>query len=116
VAGINEDDAFRNDVASRPDMASLEDYAAVPVEEFGAALLRGMGWKEGDVVGKRKEQISKARVVKIRPALLGIGAKEVPGGVGDEFGAWGKAAKGGKRNRTRCTILSCSKTRRRVRC
>ncbi|MCJ1253136.1 hypothetical protein MMC24_000943 [Lignoscripta atroalba] len=92
--GISEDDAFRADIASRPDMASLDDYAAVPVEEFGAALLRGMGWKEGDVVGKRKDQVSKARIVERRPALLGIGAKEVPGGVGDELGAWGKAAKG----------------------
>ena len=63
AAGINEDDAFRTDVASRPDSASLDDYAAVPVEEFGAALLRGMGWKEGDVVGKRKDQVSQARVV-----------------------------------------------------
>lgn len=92
--GINEDDAFRSDVASRPDSASLEDYAAVPVEEFGAALLRGMGWKEGEVVGKRKDQVSKPRILERRPALLGIGAKEVPGGVGDEIGAWGRAAKG----------------------
>ncbi|KAI9724451.1 MAG: hypothetical protein M1812_000519 [Candelaria pacifica] len=92
--GINEDDAFRSDVASRPESASLEDYAAVPVEEFGAALLRGMGWKEGDVVGKRKDQIAKSRVLERRPALLGIGAKEVPGGLGEELGAWGKASKG----------------------
>ncbi|KAI9670389.1 MAG: hypothetical protein M1817_004432 [Caeruleum heppii] len=93
--GISEDDAFRADVSSRPEPASLDQYAAVPVEEFGAALLRGMGWKEGDVVGKRKNQISKPRVVERRPALLGIGAKETPGaGVGDELGAWGKAAKG----------------------
>jgi G-patch domain len=89
---ISENDAYRNDVASRPDQASLDDYAAVPVEEFGAALLRGMGWKEGDVVGKRKDQISKPRVVERRPNLLGIGAKEVPGGV-EEFGAWGKGGK-----------------------
>ncbi|MCJ1485219.1 hypothetical protein MMC06_005393 [Schaereria dolodes] len=91
----NEDDAFKIDVASRPDSASLDDYAAVPIEKFGAALLRGMGWKDGDVVGKRrKTQISKTRVVEKRPALLGIGAKEAPGDLGDELGAWGKAAKG----------------------
>lgn len=90
----NEDDVFRNDVASRPDMASLDAYAAVPVEEFGAALLRGMGWKEGDAVGRRKEQITKPKAIERRPALLGIGAKEAPSGVGDELGAWGKVAKG----------------------
>lgn len=90
----NEDDHFRSDVASRPDPASLDDYARVPVEEFGLGMLRGMGWKEGEVVGKRKDQIRTARVVERRPALLGIGAKEVPGGVGDELGAWGKVTKG----------------------
>lgn len=94
----NEDDRFKADVASRPDVASLDDYAAVPVEEFGAAMLRGMGWKEGEAVGKRRAGAppppSKPRNPERRPALLGIGAKEVPGGVGDEFGAWGKVAKG----------------------
>lgn len=88
-SGANEDDSFRSDVASRPDSASLDEYAAVPIEEFGAALLRGMGWKEGDAVGKRKQQQVTARVVERRPALLGIGAKEVAGGV-EELGAWGK--------------------------
>ena len=90
---INENEAFRLDVASRPDSASFDDYAAVPVEEFGSALLRGMGWKKGDVIGKRKDQIAKPRDVIRRPALLGIGAKEVPGSV-EELGAWGKATKG----------------------
>ena len=91
---MNEDDRFKADVAARPDSADLDAYAAVPVEEFGAALLRGMGWKEGDAVGKVKNAVGKARVVERRPALLGIGAKEVPGGVGEEIGAWGKVAKG----------------------
>lgn len=93
----NEDDHFRSDVAARPDMASLDDYARVPVEEFGLGMLRGMGWKEGEVVGKRKDQVSKARIVERRPALLGIGAKEVPGGAGEELGAWGKVTRGGKK-------------------
>ena len=101
TSGVSEDVAFRTDISSRPDSASLADYAAVPVEEFGAALLRGMGWKEGDVVGKRKDTISKPRVVERRPALLGIGAKEMPGGVGDELGAWGKGAAAGNRKHRR---------------
>ena len=95
-SGTNEDGSFRSDVASRPDSASLDEYAAVPIEEFGAALLRGMGWKEGDAVGKRKHQKVKARAVERRPALLGIGAKEVAGGV-EELGAWGKTTTKGKR-------------------
>ncbi|KAI4279593.1 MAG: hypothetical protein LQ337_000178 [Flavoplaca oasis] len=92
--GMSEEDHFRSDVSSRPDSASLDDYARVPVEEFGLGMLRGMGWKEGETVGKRKDQASKPRVVERRPALLGIGAKEVPGGVGDELGAWGKEVRG----------------------
>ncbi|KAL2040071.1 hypothetical protein N7G274_006974 [Stereocaulon virgatum] len=95
---MNEDDRFKADVASRPDVATLDDYAAMPVDSFGAALLRGMGWKDGEPVGKRRAGTTatpeKHRIVERRPALLGIGAKEVPGGVGDEFGAWGKVAKG----------------------
>jgi len=93
----NEDDRFKADVASRPDVASLDDYAATPVEEFGAALLRGMGWKDGEAVGKRRAGApapKKAVLKERRPNLLGIGAKEVPGGVSDEFGAWGKVANG----------------------
>ena len=95
---VNEDDRFKADVASRPDVATLEEYAAIPVDGFGAAIMRGMGWKDGDPVGKRRTQGTtgeKHRVVERRPALLGIGAKEVPSGVGDdELGAWGKGAKG----------------------
>ena len=95
-SGAYEEDAFKADVASRPDSASLDDYATVPIEEFGAALLRGMGWKEGDVVGKRKDRVVKPRVLERRPQLLGLGAKEVPEGLEEIGGAWGKAAKGKK--------------------
>lgn len=43
-------EAFQKNLDELPDEASLDDYANVPVEEFGAALLRGMGWK-GDAKG-----------------------------------------------------------------
>lgn len=94
----NEDDRFKADVASRPDVPTLDDYEATPVFDFGPAMLRGMGWKDGEPIGKRRTQgttTNKPRIVERRPALLGIGAKEVPTGVGDdELGAWGKGAKG----------------------
>lgn len=95
---LNEDDRFKADVASRPDVSTLDEYEVTPVHDFGAGLLRGMGWKDGEPVGKRRTQgttTSKPRIVERRPDLLGIGAKEVPTGVGDdELGAWGKGAKG----------------------
>lgn len=85
----DEADRFRADVDSRPPPASLEDYAAVPVEEFGAAILRGLGWKDGEATDKRGQAAAAPREVKRRPALLGIGAKETPGGVAaEELGAW----------------------------
>lgn len=91
---MGEEDAFKSDVASRPDSASLDDYAAVPVDEIGAALLRGMGWN-GELESERaKDPTKKAKTTERRPALLGIGAKEVPGDVVIELGAWGKGAKG----------------------
>ncbi|KAI9795357.1 MAG: hypothetical protein M1833_007205 [Piccolia ochrophora] len=101
---LNETDLFKADVSSRPDSASFDDYAAVPVEEFGAALLRGMGWKEGDTIGKRREAAgasNKPRLLERRPALLGIGAKEeAAAGIAD-LGAWGKGAKQGPPNKAK---------------
>jgi G patch domain/KOW motif-containing protein len=48
-------------------------YEALPVEEFGLALLRGMGWKEGEGVG-RKRQVVEAKMGVRRPERLGLGA------------------------------------------
>ena len=89
----DEDDRFKADVASRPNSCTLDEYARIPVEDFGSAMLRGMGWKEGQVVGKSNEKSRAPRTVERRPALLGIGAKEVPGNDLEALGAWGKAAK-----------------------
>jgi hypothetical protein len=97
----NELSVFRSDVSTRPESASLADYAAVPVEEFGAAMLRGMGWKEGEEYSTRWKNRYAAdgangekkvkREVERRPALLGIGAKSEGVNGGAELGAWGKA-------------------------
>ena len=32
--------------------STLADYTEMPVELFGAAVLRGMGWKKGEAIGK----------------------------------------------------------------
>ena len=93
--------SFRTDVESRPEPATLDAYNAIPVEEFGAALLRGMGWKDGQSIGRGNyssataaEKAKTPRVPERRPGFLGIGAKDSSGGKGaeTELGAWGKAA------------------------
>lgn len=83
VRPITEDDAYRRAIHSAPDVSTLEDYERVPVEEFGAALLRGMGWKEGDA---KKGTVTRPRDVKRRQNLLGLGATELKGA--EELGAW----------------------------
>lgn len=98
VPRYDETSSFRTDVASRPDSASLDAYSHIPVEEFGAALLRGMGWKEGESIGRGRYGTSaaanKPRNPERRPGFLGIGAKEIPGSTDAEaeIGAWGKSA------------------------
>lgn len=64
-----------------PEMTKEEEYEEMPVEEFGAALLRGMGWDEKyddneddeDTSGNSKKTFLPHE--KARPDLLGIGAK-----------------------------------------
>jgi hypothetical protein len=86
-----EDDVLRNDLNEAPDAPSLAAYEATPIEGFGAALLRGMGWKDGDTTGKAGTK--KPKETKRRPALLGIGAKE-EAAVGVELGAFKAKGKG----------------------
>ncbi|KAG0344092.1 hypothetical protein BG004_004753 [Podila humilis] len=65
---VDDVEAFQKNLEELPDEATLEDYEKVPVEEFGAALLRGMGWT-GDAKGSEAIEFNR------RPALLGLGAK-----------------------------------------
>lgn len=66
-----------------PDETKQEEYENVPIEEFGAALLRGMGWKDEEddtqSVGSGKKKVSLPHEQQGRPEFLGIGAKSVPG-------------------------------------
>ncbi|KAG6813770.1 hypothetical protein H0H92_007722 [Tricholoma furcatifolium] len=74
---VSEADAYKQDVEELPESASLDDYARVPVSQFGAALLRGMGWKEGTAATRKPGKgLVEPYLPESRPALLGIGAKE----------------------------------------
>jgi hypothetical protein len=71
-----EAEAFQEDVITRPNSSTLEDYQRVPVDQFGLALLRGMGWKPGTGASRSGRGPTEALTLSSRPALLGLGAKE----------------------------------------
>ncbi|KAI7883702.1 hypothetical protein K492DRAFT_205224, partial [Lichtheimia hyalospora FSU 10163] len=78
IPAKDETEAFREDVKTRPDEATMEDYERVPVDQFGAALLRGLGWKEGEGIGRNRKNMPLPKPfepAKQREALLGLGAK-----------------------------------------
>jgi G-patch domain len=76
IPAISETDALKQDVEELPEVATLDDYERVPVSQFGAAMLRGMGWKEGQAASRKGKGIIEPYIPASRPALLGIGAKE----------------------------------------
>lgn len=66
-----------------PEVPKEEEYEAVPVEEFGEALLRGMGWKgDREEETKDRTKIAKNRIPlpqeNTRIQYAGIGAKKFP--------------------------------------
>lgn len=93
IPTLTEQEIFERDYEEAPDVPTVADYDAVPIEEFGAAMLRGMGWKDGEAIGKKRgQQPVVQRVIERRPELLGIGAKPAKA-LGIELGEWGKHAK-----------------------
>lgn len=92
LSARDETQDFREDVASRPEPSTLEEYAAMPVEEFGMAMLRGMGQKRranGEIIDLNARE-DNPRKLRKQEGFLGIGAKAAPG-TDVELGAWGKA-------------------------
>ncbi|RMZ73985.1 hypothetical protein GMOD_00004802 [Pyrenophora seminiperda CCB06] len=92
IPAQTEEEEYRNDIHNAPDGPTLAAYEATPIEGFGAALLRGMGWKGEELAGKN----IKPKEVKRRPALLGVGAK-ADAAVGIELGEWGASKGKGKK-------------------
>ncbi|SCW02866.1 LAFE_0F16006g1_1 [Lachancea fermentati] len=62
-----------------PEETAQEEYEEVPIEEFGAALLRGMGWKEEDEDSTTNDKKKKPILPHQQPRaeLVGIGATPV---------------------------------------
>ncbi|XP_066245821.1 G-patch domain and KOW motifs-containing protein [Euwallacea similis] len=56
---------------------TLEDYDSVPISDYGMAILRGMGWREGMPIGKNTTKSAAINVPELRPKGLGLGAAKI---------------------------------------
>mmetsp|Transcript_14895 Transcript_14895/g.36013 ORF Transcript_14895/g.36013 Transcript_14895/m.36013 type:complete len:489 (-) Transcript_14895:1573-3039(-) len=70
--------AFKEDLEDLPEEATLDDYDSMPIEDFGAAMLRGMGWEEGQPVGRNSKGLVAAVEFVPRSGRLGLGANPAP--------------------------------------
>lgn len=68
---LTEDPSLRG-----KEQSTLEDYEKIPVDAFGLAMLRGMGWQPGKGIGKNEKVVS-AVVPELRPKGMGLGADKV---------------------------------------
>ncbi len=73
-----EEQKLREDLSLLPEESSLEKYEELPVEEFGEALLRGMGWEKGKPIGRNsKTAVAPVEYVR-RQGREGLGATPPP--------------------------------------
>ncbi|XP_054283082.1 G-patch domain and KOW motifs-containing protein-like [Macrosteles quadrilineatus] len=56
--------------------STLEDYDNVPVNDFGLAMLRGMGWAPGKGIGKNEKLVAPT-LPTLRPKGMGLGADKI---------------------------------------
>lgn len=85
---------YQDDLEELPDEPALdsESYQRVPISQFGAALLRGMGW-QGDDETDKKNKKKESEGALPRPHRLGLGATPKLTGVEDIA----KPSRGGRR-------------------
>lgn len=57
------------------EVSTLEDYENIPVDKFGLAMLRGMGWKSDVDANKNSKSI--ASLPEVRPRGMGLGADKL---------------------------------------
>ncbi len=73
-----EEQKLREYLSLLPEESSLERYEELPVEEFGEALLRGMGWEKGKPIGRNsKTAVEPVEYVR-RQGREGLGAPPLP--------------------------------------
>jgi G patch domain/KOW motif-containing protein len=69
-----ERNKFKEECKALPDHCDEEGYESMPIEMFGEAMLRGMGWEEGKPLGKNAKGIIAPVEYVHRQQLLGLGA------------------------------------------
>lgn len=69
---------LREDVEALPEETSMDAYENVPVEEFGEALLRGMGWEKGKPIGRNATHVVAPIEHVRRVGREGLGAIPAP--------------------------------------
>jgi G-patch domain len=89
AGALEEDELYQLDVAQCADATTADDYSRVPIESFGAALLKRMGW-DGKPDGK-SEALANAPVSR----LLGGEVQAVDAPPGPAAGAPNKRPRGG---------------------
>lgn len=70
-----------------------EDYRTVPIDDFGATLLKGLGW-DGKMRGKVKEATPRRHA-----NLAGLGMKDAKGA--EELSSWNQKVNGGGKKDSR---------------
>ncbi|KAI0166122.1 hypothetical protein GGR57DRAFT_11727 [Xylariaceae sp. FL1272] len=66
---FSDQDILQQRMQEAGEVSTLDEYDNIPDGEFGAAMLRGMGWN-GDTVGSKSNSIIR------RSHLMGLGSKE----------------------------------------
>jgi len=93
--GDGSKEQFYRDLEKLPDEADEEAYEKVPVSQFGAALLRGMGWKDEDNTTNDNDSGG----IMPRPSRLGLGA--IPKAALEMGNAYMPSVLTGKKNKQR---------------
>lgn len=68
---VSEKNSLRLHIECDVCLQSTEaDYDSVPVEVYGLAMLKGMGWKAGEGIGRTFKQYVFSLIVSLHPQSL----------------------------------------------
>ncbi|GER39805.1 D111/G-patch domain-containing protein, partial [Striga asiatica] len=96
---------LREDLEKLPEATGMDEFTDVPVEGFGAALLSGYGWKEGQGIGRNAKEDVKIPEVTRKAGRGGLGfTDELPTARAESNANAGKNNTSGQRKKERETL------------